>query len=60
MATIPTACRGLGRKPPSPTFHRQQLFDFGHQQYFRPDNMVVTIVGANHSGRGRGPGGAGA
>ena len=40
----PYSLPGIGTEATVATFHRQQLFDF-HQQYFRPDNMVVTIVG---------------
>lgn len=40
----PYSLPGIGTETTVAGFHRQQLFDF-HQQYFRPDNMVVTIVG---------------
>jgi zinc protease len=40
----PYSLPGIGTEASVAAFHRQQLFDF-HQQYFRPDNMVVTIVG---------------
>ncbi len=40
----PYSLPGVGTEASVAAFHRQQLFDF-HQQYFRPDNMVVTIVG---------------
>jgi zinc protease len=40
----PYSLPGIGTETTVATFHRQQLFDF-HRQYFRPDNMVITIVG---------------
>jgi predicted Zn-dependent peptidase len=40
----PYSLPGIGTEATVAAFHRQQLFEF-HQQYFRPDNMVVTVVG---------------
>ena len=40
----PYSLPGIGTKETVAGFYRQQLFDF-HARYFRPDNVVVTIVG---------------
>jgi zinc protease len=40
----PYGLPGIGTEASVAGFHQQQLFAF-HRQYFRPDNLVITIVG---------------
>jgi zinc protease len=40
----PYALPGVGTETSVPSFNREKLLAF-HQQHFRPDNVVITIVG---------------
>lgn len=40
----PYSLPGIGTESSVAAFHQNQLLQF-HQQYFRPDNIVITIVG---------------